>query len=92
MLFDSDSKINTIYLIIAKELDIPIRSIDVRVWIINGTMLNTYGMVVVAFSVIDKANQIRFFEKTFLMTNISLKVVFKMLFLIISNANIDFLR
>ena len=54
-------------------------------------MLNIYGIVVAAFSVTDKANQIRFFEKIFLMANISLEVVFGMLFLILNDANIDFL-
>ena len=48
-------------------------------------------MVVANFSVTDKANWVRFFEKTFLVTNISLKVVFGMLFLTLSSANIDFL-
>ena len=47
-------------------------------------------MVVAAFSVVDKANQVRFFEKTFLMANISPEVVCGMLFLTLSIANIDF--
>ena len=53
-------------------------------------MLNTLGIVVTAFSVTDKANRVRFFEKTFLMANISLKVVFGMSFLTLSGANINF--
>ena len=40
---------------------------------------------------INKTNWIRFFGKTFLVTNISLKVVFGMFFLTLSNADIDFL-
>ena len=48
-------------------------------------------MVVVAFSVVDKANQVRFFEKTFLVSNISPKVVFRMPFLTPSDVDIDFL-
>ena len=48
-------------------------------------------MVVAAFLVIDKANWVRFFEKTFLMANVCLKVVFKMFFLTLSSANVDFL-
>ena len=39
----------------------------------------------------NNANWIRFFEKTFLVANVSPKVVFKMLFLTLSSANIDFL-
>ena len=54
-------------------------------------MLETYRMVVVAFSVKDKAKQVRFFEETFLVANVSLEVVLGMPFLILSDANVDFL-
>ena len=52
---------------------------------------NTKTVVVIAFSVIDKANQVRFFEKTFLVANISPEIVFGMLFFILSSADVDFL-
>ena len=39
----------------------------------------------------DKANQVRFFEETFLVANVSPKVVFGMLFLTLSGVDIDFL-
>lgn len=55
-------------------------------------MLDSYKMIVVAFSVTKKTNQIRFIEKTFLMVNVSPKVVFEMSFLILSNVNIDLLN
>ena len=48
-------------------------------------------MVVAAFLVIDKTNQVIFFEKTFLVANISPEVVLGILFLTLSSANIDFL-
>ena len=57
----------------------------------DGTMLETYRMVVAAFSVEDKANRVRFFEETFLVANVSLKVVFGMPFLTLSDADVDFL-
>ena len=44
-------------------------------------MLDTYGMVVAAFSVKDKANRVRFFEETFLVANVSPEVVLGMPFL-----------
>ena len=40
---------------------------------------------------INTANQVRFFEETFLMANICLEVVLGMLFLTLSEADIDFL-
>ena len=54
-------------------------------------MLDTYDMVVVAFLMINKANQVIFPKKTSLVANISSKVVFGILFFTLSIANVDFL-
>lgn len=48
-------------------------------------------MVIAAFSVIDRANQIKFFKKTFLMANVSLIIVLGIFFLNLSSVDIDFL-
>ena len=55
-LIDSESEVNTIHLIFAKQLGLPIRPTNVGAQKIDGTTLDTYGMVVAAFSVEDKAN------------------------------------
>ena len=54
-------------------------------------MLETYEMVVAAFLVEDKANQVRFFEKTFLVANVSSEIVVGIFFLILSGVDVDFL-
>ena len=90
-LIDSGSEVNAIHPTFAKQLGLLVRSTDVGAQKIEDTLLDTYGMVVAAFSVVDKINGVRFFEKTFLVANVSLEVVFEMLFLILSGANIDFL-
>ena len=54
-------------------------------------MLHTFGILVVAFSVTDKANRVRFFEETFLVANVSLEIVLGMPFLTLSGTNVDFL-
>ena len=54
-------------------------------------MLDIYKIVVAAFLVTNKANRVRFFEETFLMANVSLEVVFRILFFTLSGADIDFL-
>ena len=64
---------------------------DVGAQKIDGITLDTYGMVVAAFSVIDKANRVRFFEETFLVANVSPEVVLGMPFLTLSSADVDFL-
>ena len=90
-LFDSDSEINAVHLAFAKELNISIRPTDMGVQQINGITLETYRMVVAAFSIENKANRIRFFKETFLVVNVSPEVVFRMLFLTLCSADIDFL-
>ena len=90
-LLDSGSKVNAIYLAFTKELGLPIRPTNIEVQKIDGTILEIYGIVVAAFLIKDKANQIRFFEEIFLVANVSLEVVFGMLFLILSSADVDFL-
>ena len=90
MLFDLCSEINVIQPTFAQELGLPIRPTDIGARKIDGSTLNTYRIVVAAFSVMDKGNWVRFFEETFLVANISLEVIFGMLFLTLSGANIDF--
>ena len=90
-LIDSGSEVNAIHPTFVKELGLPIRPTDVGAQKIDDTTLDTYGMVVAAFLVIDKANRVRFFEETFLVANVSPEVVFGMLFLTLSGADVDFL-
>ena len=89
--FDSGSEVNAVHLAFAKELGLSIRPTDVGVQKIDDTTLKTYGMVVIAFLVEDKARQIRFFEKTFLVADVSPEVVLGMPFLTFSGADVDFL-
>ena len=48
-------------------------------------------MVIIAFSLTDKANQVRFLEEIFLVANVSPKIVFEMPLLTLSGANIHLL-
>ena len=47
-------------------------------------------MVVSTFFMLDKDSRKRFFEKSFLLADIKLKIVLGMLFLTINNIDIDF--
>ena len=53
-------------------------------------MLNTYKIIVAALLVIDKINQIIFFEKIFLVANVSPEIVFEMFTFILNSAKVDF--
>ena len=89
-LFDSGSEVNAIHPTFARELGLPIRTTDIEAQKIDGTMLDTFGMMILAFLVTNKANRVRFFEETFLVANVSPEVVFRMSFLTLSGANVDF--
>ena len=54
-LLDSSSELNAIHPAFAKELGLLIKPTDVGAQKIDGTTLETYGIVVAAFSVEDKA-------------------------------------
>ena len=90
-LFDLGSEVNAVHPAFAKELGLLIRPTDVGAQKIDGTTLDTYEMVVAAFLIKNKANQVRFFVETFLMANVSLEVVFGMIFFTLSGADVDFL-
>ena len=91
MLHDLGSEINATHPTFAKELGLPIRPADVEAQKIDSSTLDIFKIVAAAFSVMDKAHQVRFFEETFLVANVSPKVVFGMPFLILNGANVDFL-
>ena len=91
-LLDLGSEINVMHPTFAERLGLVVRTTNVGVQKIDGTTLETYGMVVAAFSVNDQADRVRFFEETFLVANVSPDVVLGMPFLTLSGANIDFLK
>lgn len=56
---------------------------------IDNIILKTYQIIITTFFILGKDDKIKFFKKIFLLTNIKLDVVFNILFLIISNVDID---
>ena len=89
-LLDLSNEVNPIHVAFVERLGLVMRATNVGAQKIDGTTLETYGMVVAAFSVTDQANRIRFFEETFLVVNVSPDVVLGMPFFTLSGADIDF--
>lgn len=52
--------------------------------------MENYKIVVSIYSKLDKDGRIMFFEKSFLLANVKLDIVFGMLFVIMSNVDISF--
>lgn len=64
---------------------------NIKVQKIDDSILDIYKIVGAVFSMTDKANQEKFFEKTFLIANINPKIVLRIPFLTLSNVDINFL-
>ena len=89
-LLNSGSKVNAISLAYAKRLGLKTWKINVGAQKIDGSALETFGMVITDFQMKDKGGRPRFFQETFLVTDVKFEVVLGMLFLKISNADIAF--
>ena len=55
-LLDSGNEVNAIHPTLTQKLGLPVRPTNVGAQKIDGTILDTFGMVVTTFSVTDKAN------------------------------------
>ena len=66
--------------------------IDAGAQKIDGFYLNTFEIVIADCLVKNKLGRVRFFKETFLLTNISLKMVLEMPFFIFSRTDIRFAK
>ena len=66
--------------------------IDVKAQKIDGSIFETFRMIFLSFQVEDKLKKARFFHETFLLTDISVKVVVNILLITFSNTNIRFVE
>ena len=71
-----------------KQLGLQTRKTNVWTEKIDDSLLRTYEIVIAIFQIRNKLGKVLFFQKTFLLTNTSIKILLKMLFLTFSNANI----
>ena len=74
----------------AKQLGLQVWKTAVGAQKIDGSSLRTFVMVIAGFQVEDKLGKARFFQKSFLLAETSMKVVLGMSFLTLSNADIQF--
>ena len=74
----------------AQQLSLKIYKTNVGAQKINGTTMETYGIIVSTFSVSNKDSKRRFFEESFLLADVRPNIMLKMPFLMMSNADINF--
>ncbi len=89
-LIDSNSEVNTITPAYVAKLGLTTRITRIRAQKIDGSLLETYGMVLASFLFQNSLEGVRFFEKTFLLTDTNIEAVLEMLFLVFSNTNFQF--
>ena len=87
-LIDSGSEVNAMTPAYASKLGLRVRQTDVGAQKIDGSTLETFGMVLASLQVEDKQGRARYFQETFLFANTSVEVILGMLFLTLSNADI----
>lgn len=81
------SNINTITFLFTGKLGLTSKFISFGAQIINRFFLEIYNMVLVGFSLQNSLKKVWFFEKTFLLANINMEIVLRMLFFYFSIAN-----
>ena len=89
-LLNSGSEVNAMSPDYAERLGLKTRKTNVGAQKIDGSALETFGMVIADFQVEDKGSRPRFFQETFLVADTKFEVVLGMPFLKISNADIAF--
>lgn len=90
ILFDSGNKVNAIKPSFAKKLSLRIDKTNVSSQKIDGSRLETYGIIIVFFQVYNKDGKFCYFEETFLLANITMDLAFEIAFFILSNVKINF--
>ena len=89
-LLNSSSKVNAINPNYAWKLGLEIQKTNVGAQKIDGSALETFGMIIADFEVEDKTSRPRFFQETFLVADTKFEMILGMLFLKISNADMSF--
>ena len=74
----------------AKKLGLNTWKTNVKAQKIDGSALETFGMVIAEFQVDNKGGRPRFFQETFLVANTKFELVLRMPFSKINNANVAF--
>lgn len=72
------------------KLDLTTQKTSIGAQKIDGLTLRTYDMALASFLLWDRLGKIRFFKKIFLLADTSMKMILKMFFFSLSNANLHF--
>lgn len=91
-MIDSSGEINDMTPVCTLKLGQKIRLTNIKAQIIDGYIFETFEMVLASFQVKDKLKRVWFFQKSFLLADISVEVILGIFFLIFSNIDIQFVE
>ena len=91
-LINSGCEVNAMTTAYAKKLGLWTWKTDVGAQKIVGSSLNTFGMIIASFQILDKQNRTQFFQEIFLLADTTMEVVLGMPFLTFSNIDIQFAK
>ena len=91
-LINFGSEVNAMTPAYAKKLGLRTQKTNIGAQKIDGSSLETHGMVIATFQVKDKLSRAWFFQETFLLADTNMKVVLEIPFLTLSNADIQFVE
>ena len=91
-LINFGSKVNAMTSEYASKLGLKVRPSNFGAQKIDGSTFKTFEIVLASFQIEDTLGRARFFQKTFLLADISVEVVLRMFFLTFSNADIQFAK
>lgn len=74
-LLDSNNEVNAMAYVYAINLGLKIRPTNFRVQKIDSSTFKIFGIVVASFRINNKLNQSKFFQETFLLAKICIKVI-----------------
>lgn len=87
-LLDSADEINAIVLAYAAKLSLKVWLINVGAQKIDGSILETFGMILASFQVEDKLGKACFFQEIFLLVIMNVDIILAIFFLTFSNVDI----
>lgn len=87
-LINSGSEINAMTPAYVSKLGFWVCYTNIGVEKIDGSIFETFRIVIASFQVKDSIKKAYFFQKTFLLTDNNMKIILKMSFFILSNADI----
>lgn len=85
-----DSKVNIMHLDFAEKFGFQVQRINISTQKTDGSKLDIFDIVINTFLVEDKNRRSQFFEKTFLLADLSINIVLKIFFLTLSNVKVNF--